>query len=148
MITFPNIKINLGLSITEKRPDGYHEASPADYLVVEVSPNIKIWLHKKDHKNFPFRVSGGWQDEDATERLNLLVNLLQKPLKDWISSLTELFHNSTADSPQSFLVRELQWLDELCKHFKGDTWELEIMDETLQEVRKKMQRAVESFPAE
>ncbi len=24
MITFPNIKINLGLSITEKRPDGYH----------------------------------------------------------------------------------------------------------------------------
>ena len=24
MITFPNAKINLGLSITEKRPDGYH----------------------------------------------------------------------------------------------------------------------------
>lgn len=24
MIAFPNIKINLGLSITEKRPDGYH----------------------------------------------------------------------------------------------------------------------------
>ena len=24
MLAFPNIKINLGLSITEKRPDGYH----------------------------------------------------------------------------------------------------------------------------
>lgn len=24
MITFPNAKINLGLNITEKRPDGYH----------------------------------------------------------------------------------------------------------------------------
>ena len=27
MITFPNAKINLGLSITEKRPDGYHNPS-------------------------------------------------------------------------------------------------------------------------
>ena len=24
MITFPNAKINLGLNIIEKRPDGYH----------------------------------------------------------------------------------------------------------------------------
>ena len=24
MLTFPNAKINLGLNITEKRPDGYH----------------------------------------------------------------------------------------------------------------------------
>lgn len=24
MITFPNAKINLGLNIVEKRPDGYH----------------------------------------------------------------------------------------------------------------------------
>ena len=24
MITFPNAKINLGLNITEKRPDGYN----------------------------------------------------------------------------------------------------------------------------
>lgn len=29
MITFPNIKINLGLSITEKRPDGYHNLETA-----------------------------------------------------------------------------------------------------------------------
>lgn len=136
------------MNVIWKRPDGYHEASPADYLVVEVSSNIKIWLHKRDHKNFPFRVSGGWQDEDATERLNLLVNLLQKPLKDWVAYLTELFHNSSADSAQSFLKHELQWLDELCKHCKGDTWELEIMSETLQEVRKNVQKAVAAFPAE
>ena len=24
MITFPNAKINLGLNVVEKRPDGYH----------------------------------------------------------------------------------------------------------------------------
>ena len=28
MITFPNAKINLGLSITEKRPDGYQTSKP------------------------------------------------------------------------------------------------------------------------
>ena len=33
MITFPNIKINLGLSITEKRPDGYHNLETVFYRV-------------------------------------------------------------------------------------------------------------------
>ena len=28
MLTFPNAKINLGLNITEKRPDGYHNLKP------------------------------------------------------------------------------------------------------------------------
>lgn len=33
MLTFPNIKINLGLSITEKRPDGYHNLETVFYPV-------------------------------------------------------------------------------------------------------------------
>lgn len=33
MITFPNVKINLGLSITEKRPDGYHNLETVFYPV-------------------------------------------------------------------------------------------------------------------
>ena len=33
MITFPNIKINLGLPITEKRPDGYHNLETVFYPV-------------------------------------------------------------------------------------------------------------------
>ena len=33
MITFPNIKINLGLSITENRPDGYHNLETVFYPV-------------------------------------------------------------------------------------------------------------------
>ena len=33
MIAFPNIKINLGLSITEKRPDGYHNLETVFYPV-------------------------------------------------------------------------------------------------------------------
>ena len=36
MIAFPNIKINLGLSITEKRPDGYHNLETVFYPVALV----------------------------------------------------------------------------------------------------------------
>ena len=33
MLTFPNAKINLGLNITEKRPDGYHNLETVFYPV-------------------------------------------------------------------------------------------------------------------
>ena len=33
MITFPNAKINLGLNITEKRPDGYHNLETIFYPI-------------------------------------------------------------------------------------------------------------------
>ncbi len=43
MITFPNAKINLGLNITEKRPDGYHNLETVFYPVpvedaLEITP--------------------------------------------------------------------------------------------------------------
>ena len=33
MLCFPNAKINIGLSITEKRPDGYHNLETVFYPV-------------------------------------------------------------------------------------------------------------------
>ena len=33
MLTFPNAKINLGLNITEKRPDGYHNLETIFYPI-------------------------------------------------------------------------------------------------------------------
>ena len=33
MITYPNAKINLGLHITEKRPDGYHNLETVFYPI-------------------------------------------------------------------------------------------------------------------
>lgn len=55
MITFPNVKINLGLSITEKRPDGYHNLETVFYpvaledaLEIRTSPETdrKFSLHQ------------------------------------------------------------------------------------------------------
>lgn len=56
MITFPNAKINLGLNITEKRPDGYHNLETVFYPIpledaLEVTAghpegNAKYTLHQ------------------------------------------------------------------------------------------------------
>ena len=43
MITFPNAKINLGLNIVEKRPDGYHNLETVFYPVpVEDALEVNI----------------------------------------------------------------------------------------------------------
>ena len=51
------------MNVIWKRPDGFHNASPSDYVTVDITSNAKIWLHKRDQENFPFRVSGDWQEE-------------------------------------------------------------------------------------
>jgi len=133
------------MKVIWKRPDGFHEAVPSDYIVVEVSENSRIWLHKRDQENYPFRVSGGWQDEDASQKLNRLVNLIPKSSREWVSYLTELFNHSTTDSPQNFLKREQEWLEELGRNLKGDTWEVEIMTETLKKLKKMLDQISEEF---
>jgi 4-diphosphocytidyl-2-C-methyl-D-erythritol kinase len=50
MLCFPNCKINLGLYITEKRPDGYHDLETVFYPLqlkdaLEVVPALKTKLH-------------------------------------------------------------------------------------------------------
>lgn len=52
MISFPNAKINLGLYITEKRPDGYHNLVSCFYPVplqevLEIFPSEKLTLEIK-----------------------------------------------------------------------------------------------------
>ena len=49
MITFPNAKINLGLNITEKRPDGYHNLETIFYPVpLEDAREIHVASHTKE----------------------------------------------------------------------------------------------------
>lgn len=56
MLTFPNAKINLGLNITEKRPDGYHNLETVFYPIpledaleiteLQSAPGEKFRLHQ------------------------------------------------------------------------------------------------------
>lgn len=76
MITFPNIKINLGLSITEKRPDGYHNLETAFYpvsledaLEIRTSPEAekKITLHQ-----YGMEIAGNPEDNLVAKAYSLL----------------------------------------------------------------------------
>ena len=76
MLTFPNIKINLGLSITEKRPDGYHNLETVFYpvnledaLEIRTSPEAekKITLHQ-----YGMEIAGSPEDNLVAKAYSLL----------------------------------------------------------------------------
>lgn len=57
MITFPNAKINLGLNITEKRPDGYHNLETVFYPV-PIEDALEVVPLKGTDKEFELHVLG------------------------------------------------------------------------------------------
>ncbi|WP_285819803.1 4-(cytidine 5'-diphospho)-2-C-methyl-D-erythritol kinase [Bacteroides acidifaciens] len=76
MIVFPNIKINLGLSITEKRPDGYHNLETVFYpvaledaLEIRALPEAdkKITLHQ-----YGMEIAGNPEDNLVAKAYSLL----------------------------------------------------------------------------
>ena len=102
MITFPNIKINLGLSITEKRPDGYHNLETVFYpvaledaLEIRTNPEAqqKFTLHQHGlYKHIPSGAGLGGGSSDAAFMLKLLnehynLQLSDKQLEDYAATL-------------------------------------------------------------
>lgn len=57
MITFPNAKINLGLNITEKRPDGYHNLETVFYPV-PIEDALEVVPLKDTENEFELHVLG------------------------------------------------------------------------------------------
>ena len=129
------------MKVIWKRPDGFLSAEPADFRVADLSSGARIWLHQTDSENFPFRVSGGWSDETLTKKLNTLVNLLGQTNEKWTHTLTKLFHDSHAESPQAFIKDMKAWFADLKQNLKGDTWELEILTQTLIDVEAQVKMA-------
>ncbi len=130
-----------------KRPDGFHGADPADFMVVTVGTRANIWLHRRDNLNFPFRIAGDWKAAEATERLNLLVNLLSKDEGEWTAALLKLFNDTLGDDPARFIDDLGRWVLDLRTHLKGDTWELDIMNHTLTEVGNNLSKVRAAFLA-
>ena len=128
-----------------RRPDGFHGATPSDFKVLELGGHSRIWIHKTDQEWFPFRVSGGWQDDEATKKLNTLVALINKPTNEWIAQLLKMHHNSMADDSGKFLAELEVWLIELKGNAKGDKWEVEIVGHAVDEIRKGIADARSAF---
>ena len=114
-------------------------------LMLDVSEETKLWLHRTDKTNFPFRISGGWQDEESTHKLNVMVNLLATSSDEWISFLAEQFNDSNTESPKEFIDNKIKWLERMLEHLKGDTWEVEIMKETISQVKKQVEEQKSKF---
>ena len=130
-----------------KRPDGFHGADPSDFMVVNLGNHSKIWLHRTDVSHFPFRIAGGWQESEASARLNNLVNLLRQDEQAWRSALLRLFNDSMAEDPGTFIDDTRRWVADLRHHLKGDTWELEIMAQALSEVTARLDAVRATFIA-
>jgi hypothetical protein len=133
------------MHVVWKRPDGFHGAVPTDFEVVELDNQTCFWLHKNDRDWFPFRISGGWQESEATKRLNNLINLLSKPNGDWLDALLSLYHNSMSDECTTFYSDLSTWVGDLRNHLKGDTWETDIMNQALAEVAAQLNLLRDDF---
>ena len=81
MIRFPNAKINIGLSVVEKRPDGYHNIETVFYpltvedaLEIVPSPDNQTELHLSSNWNFSHN-----QDNLVIKAYQLLSQHFQLP---------------------------------------------------------------------
>lgn len=68
MLTFPNAKINLGLRITEKRPDGYHNLETVFYPV-PLSDALEVTERPDDTEPILFRQTGIEVPGQSTDNL-------------------------------------------------------------------------------
>lgn len=57
MITFPNAKINLGLNIVEKRPDGYHNLETVFYPI-HIEDALEVGVLNESDETFRLNISG------------------------------------------------------------------------------------------
>lgn len=119
------------MHVVWKRPDGYLGASPSDYNVIELEGHSRLWLHRSDRDGYPFRVSGGWEEEDASIKLNNLVNLLGAGDDEWMKHLSDVYGHSLKDSPEEFFSGLEDWLVNLLSHLKGDSWEVDILNRAI-----------------
>ena len=72
MITFPNAKINLGLNIIKKRPDGYHDLETVFYPV-PIEDALEITPHKDKEKGGKCRLHPSGMPVEGCADDNLVV---------------------------------------------------------------------------
>lgn len=71
MILFPNAKINIGLAVTEKRPDGYHNIESI-FVPIPLCDTLEI-LPSKDFQflNYGLTIDGNWKQNICVKAYQL-----------------------------------------------------------------------------
>jgi 4-diphosphocytidyl-2-C-methyl-D-erythritol kinase len=80
MVVFPNAKINLGLFITEKRPDGFHNLETVFFPVDGFNDALEV-IENKDSKEDTLSTSG--IPTDASPEDNLVMKALKLLRKEF-----------------------------------------------------------------
>ena len=78
MITFPNAKINLGLNIVEKRPDGYHNLETIFY---PINLQDALEVNRMENSQVPYKLRVSGTAIEGTPEENLVIkayNLLRE----------------------------------------------------------------------
>lgn len=80
MITFPNAKINLGLKIVEKRPDGYHNLETIFYPI-NLQDALEVTRRENNDKEYTLHISGSPLEGEPED--NLVVKAYKLLKKDY-----------------------------------------------------------------
>ena len=80
MITFPNAKINLGLNIVEKRPDGYHNLETIFYPI-NLQDALEVTRRENNDKEYTLHISGSPLEGEPED--NLVVKAYKLLKKDY-----------------------------------------------------------------
>ncbi len=145
MIEKTTEKTNDKIHVIWKRPDGFHDSKPSDFEIVSLGSHSKIWLHKTNKDWFPFQISGGWQEDEGTRKLNCMINLINHTDSDWVKHLVNLFHKSEMNDPVLFIRNLGSWTQDLIANLKGDKWEKEIMTQALYQIQKHIEKVEPNF---
>ncbi|MDE3269258.1 MAG: hypothetical protein OYH77_03125 [Pseudomonadota bacterium] len=119
------------MHVTWRRPDGFHNSTPSDFRVLNVDDSTNIWVHRVECDYYPFQISGGWQEEEATRRLNQFVNLLVASDDAWLDYILKEYDNSLDSSGKDFYQGLIAWFGDLAIKIKGDKWEVEIVGKVI-----------------
>ena len=68
MITFPNAKINLGLNIVEKRPDGYHNLETV-FFPINLQDALEVKPLEEEGKDYKISMKGNALDCNPDDNL-------------------------------------------------------------------------------
>src|SRR5690606_38030492 len=68
MVVFPKAKINIGLRIMEKRPDGYHNIETFFYPV-DLADALEFVVRKDSRRSDTLKVTGVMEESDPEKNL-------------------------------------------------------------------------------
>jgi len=111
MITFPNAKINLGLNITEKRPDGYHNLETVFYPI-PLEDALEITILNDSKQKFVLHQSG--LEISGEPETNLVVKAYLLLEQDFQLPPVDIYLYKHS----SFGCRFGRWLGRCCFHAK------------------------------